>query len=121
MITKTDLFVDDDIQVDYAHHNMMLYGIAIFSFSGSKILAELYRSRYLLAPRTILRDNYIVLIGKSDTVSVPQPGDTTWLPQYSANFTFNNFDTSSEVNQKILEYELFGKFDDDDVVIDDQF
>jgi hypothetical protein len=120
-ISKTDLFVDDDIQVDYSFSDMQAYSINVYSHTGSDLLSELWRSRYLLVPRVILRDAGMVLWSKSEPVTIPQPGDTTWLPQYNATFSFGTFAVSSEVNQKILEYELYGKFEDDEILIDDQF
>jgi hypothetical protein len=115
--TKTTDLGVDDVQVEYVFASQPAYSVNIYDQNGSAIMAELWRSRQLLVPRKALRDGGLVLAAKSDTVAVPKQGDVAWLPQYAATFDFRAFDSSTEINQKILEYEITGKWGQDDLTI----
>jgi hypothetical protein len=116
-VKKTDLESDDDIQVDYTHAAKPAYSINVYAQDGEDIINDLWDSRYLLIPRKILRTGGLVLAGRSGPGAVPQPGDTTWLPQYAKTFEFRGYHVSSEVNQKILQWVLSGEFGDLDASI----
>ena len=108
-VKKTDLHVDDDIQVDYTHAAKPAYSVNVYAQDGEDIINDLWASRYLLAPRLILKDEGLVLAAKTGPGAVPQPGDTAWLPQYNATFEFRAFRVSSEVNQKIKTFVIGGE------------
>jgi hypothetical protein len=108
-VKKTDLEVDDDIQVDYTHATKPAYSINVYAQNGEDILKDLWASRYTLTPRLILKGGGLALANKAGPGAAPQPGDTTWLPQYNATFEFRAFHVASEVNQKIKTFVIGGE------------
>lgn len=117
-IEKTDLGVDDDIEVTYRTPEEIVFSVDIYSAEGRQLLSGLAQSGYLLQSRQILSQDNLVLRQVSDLRSIPIEGDTRWRRRYQADFTFATYQEQSETNQKILEYELFGELDGDSAVID---
>jgi len=115
--------VSDNIDMSYVAPKMLVYSVNIFASNGEALLTSLWKSRYLLAPRLLLRAENMVLRVKSNSNEVPTVGDTSWRRQYHADFTFGVFTVSSEEIEKLYTYRLQGIWtiqpgDDLTVVID---
>jgi hypothetical protein len=115
--TKVALGVDDDIETTYRTPAMVMVSVDMYASDGITKLAELGQSKYLYNIRNIFTPSDIVLRNKRDTRDLTDLGDTRWRPRYQADFDFAWYNTITEINQLILEMELHGKIETDDVSV----
>lgn len=109
---------DDNVEVTYTTPETLIYDIQAYSINGKEILKDLLRSKYLFSARNILKIGNLVIANRSEIRNLTLFSDTVFRPRYQADFTFRTMDEMKETNQKILEFELHGKFDNMDVIID---
>jgi hypothetical protein len=108
---------DDDVEVTYTTPERIMYSVDIHSLNGERLLKDLFKSRNLLSARNILKLGNLVIVSKSETRNPNLFSDTKYRIRYQADFTFRTMNEMKETNQKILEYELHGKFGDLDTTI----
>lgn len=111
----------DDIEVTYTTPETKIYSIDVYSLNGDRILKDLFKSRNLFVARSILKLGNLVIANKSEIRDLTLFGDTKFRPRYNADITFRTMNEMKETNQKILEYDLHGKFGDLDTTISGSF
>jgi hypothetical protein len=99
---------DDNIEITYTSPEKLVYSVSIFAEDGALRLANLFKSRAILASRSILANGGLALWHKSNTRQPPTLGDTSWREHFQADFTFATYHQLSEENQRILNLELHG-------------
>jgi hypothetical protein len=109
---------DDDVEATYTTPEMLFYDINIYALDGARKLKDLFKSRNLLAARQILRLGNLVIADRSDVIGPTEFGDTKYRPRYQSTFQIRTMNEMKETYQKILEFEIHGKWGDIDVTID---
>jgi hypothetical protein len=107
----------DEVTRTYFSPAMVLVSVNIYDETGLEKLADLGQSKYLLSVRDIFQADSIVLRNKRETRDLVEIGDTRWRPRYQADFEFAWYNSLAEINQRIYQWEIQGKIENDDVDI----
>jgi hypothetical protein len=106
----------DDVTSTFIVPAMLMVSVDVFAPDGLDKLSALGQSKNLVSIRNLFGPG-IVLRRKRETRDLTELGDTRWRPRYQADFDFARYNELTEGNKRIIDIELTGKIENDDVEV----